>query len=195
MKSLIISAVTFAAISLSACNGNNNQSKGNANNPDTSASGQPTANANTGVNSNNSTDAIVSGYLNLKNSLAEDNGSDAAKNGQEILDALSKFDASSLTPDQKKVYLGLVGDLKENSEHIHENADKIDHQREHFEMLSKDMTDLLKATGTSKTMYVDSCPMYDNGKGTWLSETTEIKNPYLGKKMPACGAVKETIRK
>ncbi|MDE3185070.1 MAG: DUF3347 domain-containing protein [Bacteroidota bacterium] len=139
-------------------------------------------------------DGILTGYINLKNSLAADNGSDAAKNGQEILDALSKFDASALTPDQKKVFLGLVGDIKENSEHISENGDKIAHQREHFEMLSKDMYDLLKATGTSKEMYLDSCPMYDNGKGTWLSEMKEIKNPYLGNKMPTCGAVKETIK-
>ena len=139
-------------------------------------------------------DGILTGYINLKNSLAADNGSDAAKNGQEILDALSKFDASALTPDQKKVFLGLVGDIKENSEHISENGDKIAHQREHFEMLSKDMYDLLKATGTSKEMYLDSCPMYDNGKGTWLSEMKEIKNPYLGKKMDTCGAIKETLQ-
>lgn len=193
MKSLIISAVAFAAISLSACNGNNNQSKENANNPDTLESGQPTANTNTGVKSNNPTDAIVAGYLNLKNYLAANNSSDAAKSGQEILDALSKFNTSSLTPEQKKTFNGVAADIKENSEHINENADKIDHQREHFEMLSKDMYDLLKATGTSKTMYLDSCPMYDGGKGTWLSEMKEIKNPYLGKKMPTCGAIKETL--
>jgi hypothetical protein len=38
--------------------------------------------------------------------------------------------------------------------------------------------------------------MYNNNKGaSWLSETKEIKNPYLGKKMPDCGEVKEEIRK
>jgi len=188
MKSLIIILVVLAAISLSACNGNNNQSKENANTADTSKK-------NTEVKNNNSIDGIVAGYLNLKNSLAEDNSSNAAKNGKEILDALADFNASNLAPQQKKVFDDLSADIKENSEHIHENAGNIAHQREHFEMLSKDMTDLLKATGTSKTMYVDSCPMYDNGKGTWLSKTREIKNPYLGKKMETCGAVKETIRK
>jgi hypothetical protein len=35
--------------------------------------------------------------------------------------------------------------------------------------------------------------MYDNGKATWLSEIKEIKNPYLGKKMDTCGAIKETL--
>jgi hypothetical protein len=28
----------------------------------------------------------------------------------------------------------------------------------------------------------------------WLSETKEIKNPYLGQKMPDCGTVEEEIK-
>ncbi|MDP4284658.1 MAG: DUF3347 domain-containing protein [Bacteroidota bacterium] len=183
---MIISA-GIIALSFTACNTAGSKQ---TNNTDSAQTGQVTMPA----NNTNPAEGIVTGYLNLKNSLADDNGSAAAKNGKEILDALSKFDASRLTPDQKKVFLGLVGDIKENSEHISENGDKIAHQREHFEMLSKDMYDLLKATGTSKEMYLDSCPMYDNGKGTWLSEMKEIKNPYLGKKMDTCGAVKETIK-
>jgi hypothetical protein len=32
--------------------------------------------------------------------------------------------------------------------------------------------------------------MYKKGKGAfWLSETKEIKNPYLGKTMPTCGTI------
>lgn len=138
-------------------------------------------------------DGILTGYINLKNSLAADNAKAAAKSGKEILDALSKFDVSALTPDQKRVFLSLAGDIKENSEHINEHADDIAHQREHFEMLSKDMYDVTKSIDTDKTLYLDSCPMYDAGKGTWLSEMKEIRNPYFGKKMETCGAIKETI--
>jgi hypothetical protein len=37
--------------------------------------------------------------------------------------------------------------------------------------------------------------MYNNNKGaTWLSETKEIKNPYMGKKQPTCGSLKEEIK-
>ena len=37
--------------------------------------------------------------------------------------------------------------------------------------------------------------MYNNKKGAfWLSETKEIKNPYLGKAMPTCGTIKEEIK-
>lgn len=183
---MIISA-GIIVLSFTACNSTGSKQ---TNNTDSVQTGPVTKPANNEKSSN----GIITGYVNLKNSLANDNGSAAAKNGQEILDALSKFDASTLTPEQKRVFLSLVGDIKENSEHISENGDKIAHQREHFEMLSKDMYDLIKATGASKEMYLDSCPMYDNGKATWLSESKEIKNPYLGKKMPDCGAIKETLQ-
>ena len=145
------------------------------NNADSATMPPTTTNAPATATDAKPADGILAGYINLKNALAVDNGSDAAKSGQEILDAVSKFDVSFLTAEQKKTFLGLVSDIKENSEHIHENAGKIAHQREHFEMLSKDMTDLVKSVGTNKTVYLDSCPMYDNGKGTWLSEIKEIK--------------------
>ena len=181
-------SAAILALSFTACNSTDNK-KASA-----SDSTHVSTTAPVMVSDAKPADAILTGYINLKNSLAIDNGSDAAKNGQEILDAVSKFDSSSLTPEQKKTFLSLVGDIKENSEHINENGDKIEHQREHFEMLSKDMTDLVKSVGTNKVVYLDSCPMYDGGKGTWLSEIKEIKNPYLGKKMDTCGAIKETIK-
>lgn len=185
-------AVSAGILSLSfaACNSSDSNKTNNTEQAQSSTATTPTE---TATNNVKPADGILTGYLNLKNSLTVDNSSEAAKNGQEILDALAKFDASALAPEQKKVFMSLSGDLKENSEHINENADKIDHQREHFEMLSKDMYDLVKSVGTDKTLYLDSCPMYDGGKGTWLSEIKEIKNPYLGKKMDTCGAIKETI--
>ena len=37
--------------------------------------------------------------------------------------------------------------------------------------------------------------MANDKKGAfWISESKEIKNPYLGKKMPTCGEVKEEIK-
>ena len=173
MKTILVISAAILALSFTACNSTGSKQ---TNNTDSAQMQATTTTASINANNMKPADGILAGYLNLKNSLAADNGSDAAKSGQEILDAVSKFDASSLTP-----------------EHINENADKIAHQREHFEMLSKDMYDLVKSVGTGKTLYLDSCPMYDNGKATWLSEIKEIKNPFLGKKMDTCGAVKETL--
>ncbi|HAT65637.1 MAG TPA: hypothetical protein DCS66_13750, partial [Flavobacteriaceae bacterium] len=44
----------------------------------------------------------------------------------------------------------------------------MDHQREHFKILSKDITDMIAITGTENTLYQQFCPMYDGGSA-WLS--------------------------
>lgn len=139
---------------------------------------------------------VTDEYINVKNALAKDNGNEAAKAGQRLTDAIDKIDKSQLTDQKKKAFEDIAPDIKENAEHIKDNAGKIAHQREHFEMLSKDMYDLVKSFGPEETLYKDFCPMYNDGKGaTWLSETKDIKNPYLGQKMSTCGEVKEEIKK
>ena len=74
--------------------------------------------------------------------------------------------------------------------------DNIDHQREHFTMMSEDIYDLVRAFGGGQALYHDHCPMYnkDNGGAMWLSETKEVKNPYFGSEMPKCGTVEEVIK-
>ena len=139
---------------------------------------------------------IIAGYLQLKNALTKDNGKDAATAGNTIVATLTTVDMKSLTKEQTKIYVDIADDLKENAEHIGANAGKIEHQREHFVMLSKDVADLIKTFGNGgQTLYKDYCPMANDGKGaTWISELKEIKNPYQGSKMLTCGSVKETIK-
>ncbi|MEO5561818.1 MAG: DUF3347 domain-containing protein [Chitinophagaceae bacterium] len=191
MKALLI--MFIAAISFSACNSDNNKSAESNAGKDTTTT-QPSP-GNTELKNTGSVNDIVTGYLNLKNALTNDNNKNAAAAANDISSALMKLDTSALTADQKKLYTDLRDDIKEHTEHIGANSGDIAHQREHFDMLSKDMIDLVKATGSSQTLYKDYCPMYNNKKGaSWLSESKEIKNPYYGKKMLECGQVKEEIK-
>ena len=96
-----------------------------------------------------------------------------------------------MTDTEQKAYTAISADLKEHAEHIGSNATNIKHQREHFQLLSKDIYDLVKAFGTTQTLYKDYCPMV---KAIWLSETRPIKNPYYGSSMLTCGEVQETIQ-
>lgn len=138
---------------------------------------------------------IVENYLQLKNALVNDNTQDAATVGKKIVSALEKLNKSFLTADQKKLYEDVEDDAREHAEHIGENAGNIEHQREHFDMLSNDLYDLVKEFGSGQVLYKDFCSMYNDKKGAiWLSETKEIKNPYYGKKMETCGSVKEEIK-
>lgn len=137
---------------------------------------------------------LVNDYLQLKDALTKDNDKDAAAAGNAMVKAFNSFDKASLTTEQLKVYNDIEEDAKEHAEHIGANAGNIKHQREHFETLSEEMYELVKSVGAGQKLYYTHCPMYNNNKGAdWLSETKEIRNPYLGQAMPTCGTVKEEL--
>jgi hypothetical protein len=186
---LLIAAISITV--LTACNNNSNsQAKTNS---DSAQTKQETPAAETRTTS--PVKDILSGYIQLKNALVGDNGNDAATAGNSMVDAFQKFDRSALTAEQKKMYEDVEDDAREHAEHIGKNGGNIPHQREHFDMLSKDMYELVKTFGAGQPLYQDSCPMYNDGKGaTWLSEVKDVKNPYYGKKMPTCGVVKEELK-
>ena len=137
---------------------------------------------------------IVSNYLKLKNALTKDDTKSAAAAGNAIAANLAGLDANSLPVAQKNAYTEIADDTKEHSEHIGANAGKIEHQREHFATLSKDVNDLIKTFGAGQKLYQDFCPMYNDRKGAiWISETKEIINPYYGSKMLTCGSMKKEL--
>lgn len=189
MKAILF-GIAIAASTFTACTENPTQSE--ANNTDTINTN--TVATNEGP-STPSTNEVVTHYLHLKHALAADNSKEAATAGKAVVEAIEKIDTASLTIDQKKVFDDVKDDMKEHGQHIGDNADKIEHQREHFEMLSNGLYDLVKSLGSEQTLYKAYCPMYNDNKGAnWLSEVKEIKNPYYGKKMLTCGTVKEEIK-
>ncbi len=138
---------------------------------------------------------IVSFYLIMKNALAEDNSTDAARAGEALKGAFKNFNKAILTLDQKKIFEDVEADALENAAHITENGGNIAHQREHFEIMSKDIYDLVKTFEAGQVLYKDFDTMVNNGKGAfWLSETKEIKNPYMGKAMLTSGSVEEELK-
>jgi hypothetical protein len=200
MKKIILS-LAIAAATLAACNSSSNKSTESQNLSNSTQSISQTDNAN--LTTSSVTDAkntvsvkeILNAYLQMKNAFTEDNSTGAASAGK-ILEAVFKnFDKSALTAAQKKTYEDVEADAREHAEHIGANGGNIEHQREHFELLSKDIYDLVKVFGGGQTLYKDFDPMYNNGKGAfWLSETREIRNPYMGKAMLTSGSIKEEIK-
>jgi len=142
--------------------------------------------------SNVNIEDILISYINLKNKLVKDDTNGAAEKAKILFTSFDRFDIKVLSEKQKKEYLDIADDAKEHAEHIGDNGGKIEHQREHFVMLSKDMNDLIQLFGTSQKLYLDFCPMADDNKGAvWISETKEIKNTYFGKEMATCGSIKK----
>ena len=137
------------------------------------------------------TETILSDYFNLKNALVADDTKKAAQAGSKLVVSLKAFDTDSYSKENQEELEDIIEDAVEHAEHISESA--IDHQREHFKTLSKDITDLVAITGTKNTLYQQFCPMYDKGSA-WLSTSKEVKNPYYGSRMLKCGKVQKTIQ-
>jgi hypothetical protein len=206
MKKILFGISAFALIIIAACNNSDKSAKENdksAMNMDTAQKVIDTTSTTEVTHSFSNVDptlassikAIVDHYLHIKNALVNNSGSDAADGGKAMANAISKVDKSLFTADQKKIYDGIEDDLKEHAKHIGENAKDIDHQREHFTMMSEDVYDLVKTFGGGQTLYHDHCPMANDNKGAmWLSEMKEVKNPYFGGKMNECVKVMEVIK-
>lgn len=146
------------------------------------------------VDRSKSASAIIDNYLAMKDALVQEDSKGAAGFGKKLFDNFSKFDASGVAKQQQKEVAEIIEDATEHAKHISENSKDIAHQREHFEILSKDVKDLVIITGSDRTLYQAYCPMYNNNKGgAWLSTSKEIKNPYFGSKMMKCGSVQQEI--
>jgi hypothetical protein len=134
---------------------------------------------------------VMTDYMTLKEALVATNKDAAALAGNKMMGSLKSFDMSGYTESQQKELKDIVTDAVEHAEHI--GKSEMDHQREHFKSLSKDMMDMVAITGTDATLYQQFCPMYDKGSA-WLSMEKDIKNPYYGSKMMTCGKVEKEIK-
>ncbi len=138
---------------------------------------------------------LYSHYTHLTFALSGDDPKEAVSAAKGILASFPKIDKNGFSDEQKKEFAELEASIREHAEHIADNAGKIDHQREHLDIMSVDFYDLLKDFGTPKPVYKLFCPMFNDNKGTfWLSDSREVKNPYYGKEMLSCGEVQEEIK-
>ncbi len=72
----------------------------------------------------------------------------------------------------------------------------LDGRRLAFQMVSDQLYDLLRVTPLKNAViFRQYCPMaFDNKGAHWLSDKTEIVNPYFGDEMLHCGAVTDTLK-
>ncbi len=183
MKKIISSIViiTILALQTSCASGKQKDISSTATNADSTANVNPLS-------------TVFTAYLDLKNALAKDDGAAASDAAKVLFKEIDKLPMDKLSKEQHTAWMKYMDKLSYDAEHIKGTTD-IDHQREHFMSLSKNMYAVAKAFGTNTAdLYYQYCPMANDGKGAyWLSADQKISNPYLGKKMPSCGSTKETI--
>ncbi len=133
---------------------------------------------------------VIDAYLGVKNALAADNNPAAKIAAKKLFGAITAVPSEKLSASQKTLWAAYTDKLQFDSRHISE-SNAIDHQREHFTSLSKNMYEVVKGLKlNTAVIYEQYCPMK---KATWLSESPAIKNPYLGSKMLTCGKTRETL--
>lgn len=119
-------------------------------------------------------------YLHLKDALIEHNNEEAQKGAGELTEALIAAEQSAIADQAAKI----------------KDAAELEEKRALLDKLSGQLSDYFKAhKPSSGTIYVQHCPMANNDNGgSWLASEKEIRNPYYGDKMMACGTVEEEIK-
>ena len=140
------------------------------------------------------TSKVIASYLDVKNALVANDAKTASASAKTMLDEIAKVPMDKMTTEQHTVWMKYTKKISYDVTHISEVAE-LDHDREHFTSLSKNMYAVLKAFPTATPVYYQFCPMANESKGAyWLSEQDKIHNPYYGDKMNGCSSTKETIQ-
>ncbi len=138
---------------------------------------------------------VEAAYFGLKDALTKDDASTASEKAKELFKAIDKVKMDKMSAAEHTVWMKLQQKLSYDAEHI-KGTTELEHQREHFVALSKNMYELIKVFKSDQPVYYQHCPMANEGKGAdWLSTEEKINNPYMGKSMPTCGKTIETIKK
>jgi len=148
---------------------------------------------------NASFEELLNKYYALRDALIADDTTAAntaatsliTASSQVKLDELKSIDTSNIIIPTAKTYSD--GIASESKGLIGETD--IQEKRKSFQMISAGLFDFVRTVRYDKEkVYLLHCPMaFDNAGADWLSSNTEIKNPYFGKKMLTCGAVKDSV--
>jgi hypothetical protein len=141
---------------------------------------------------------VVSKYYGLKNAFVATKAAKVDSAAQELstaADALQTFiksdsaNATALKPymDTVTLQVKIIMNIKDET---------CERQRLAFGTLSGAVYGMLKNVDIKNAgIYHEYCPMAFNEKGAyWLSDESEIKNPYFGKKMLECGEVTDSLK-
>lgn len=139
--------------------------------------------------------AVFNAYLAVKDALVASDVAQVKSKTPELNHALQQVDMKLLSGAAHNDWMTYQPAMETSIKGIESTTD-IEAQRKQFHALSENLYKSIKAYGLSgATAYYEYCPMaFNNAGATWLSNTTQIKNPYFGSAMLTCGSVKETLK-
>lgn len=148
--------------------------------------------------------AMLKAYYGVKDALVEADSATADIAAKQLLEGIKGIDLNILAPDSSAN--ASVRSLSDNlSAHTSQflSAGTLSEKRRAFSLISLQMLPfLIQVDYKEASVYQQVCPMAfnDTEEASWLSNSPEIMNPYLGKKHPKyaagmlhCGELTDSI--
>lgn len=137
--------------------------------------------------------SVYKAYLDMKNAFVETDAEKVSAEAKEVVAALENVNMGLLENDPHMAWMDQLDKLNENIKTISNSSD-IAEQRKAFTRFNLAFYKSIKMFGLNEKAYFQYCPMANNDQGAyWFSETEEIRNPYFGDEMLACGETREII--
>ncbi len=186
MKYLAIAALIFFA----ACNA------GEDNKAAETKKVKPLAQSKNSSDFNNKFTNLLISYYRLKDAFVLSNDTMATSQAKSLIASVEGLNLKEVKADSSIVEMAnqYIGSISSEAKALVAEP-KLEAKRKSFQMISDNMYDLVRTVHFDKeVVYHQFCPMAFNDAGAyWLSQSSDIKNPYFGKKMLTCGEVKDSI--
>ena len=152
----------------------------------------------------NSVDATLKSYFELKSAFVEADTAAVKSSTTHFLSSLDGLKLEELKNDSVPTLSGaqqFLSQIKTDAKGILAEND-ITQMRHQFSKISENLYPFLNTIGyEGEKIYWQNCPMaFGDQEANWLSNTSEIINPYLGKHHPEfkgsmlnCGEVKDSL--
>jgi hypothetical protein len=154
---------------------------------------------------NNGIDSLMSAYFEMKDAFVDADTLKAKEGCSKMIAIADSLKLDELKKDTAGIYDAAtmqVSDLNGNAGSLLQEKD-ITSMRKDFQMVSESLYPLLKTIHyEGEKLYWQNCPMAfgEGNDASWISNTEEIENPYLGRNNPqyhsamvGCGEIKDSI--
>ena len=155
---------------------------------------------------NKSTDSVVNAYLDIKNAFVNADTAGAKAAARNFIVLIDRIPIDELKKDNATIFETVqsnIADIKSNATSLLDQTN-ITEMRKDFSAVSDMMypSFFTAINYEGPKLYVANCPMAfsDSIAANWISKSSEIVNPYMGKNHPtyhagmlACGSVKDSI--
>ena len=155
---------------------------------------------------NKSVNTAMNGYFDMKSAFVDADTLKAKEEAKKLLPLIDSIKISELKTDTQAIFQSAaaqIEDMKTNMTAMLNETD-LTEMRQDFRMISENLYPFLKTIKyEGPILYWQNCPMAfgEDKEASWISNTKEIENPYLGKNHPEykssmlhCGEIKDTIK-